>query len=155
MDDEFDKYLAKALNFLSFRPRSEKELKDYFIRKRVNLTLTNKIIAYLKEQKLINDLSFAIDWLESRARNKPRSKKMIELELLRKGVDKITIEEALKLSEVSTLSDIDLAQKIVSKYLKKLNFQNNDAAKKKLYGILGRKGFSFDTIKKVIDENLV
>ena len=68
------------MRFLSYRPRSEKEVKEklkikYQKSNIKDLTLIiDKVIQKLKEKKFINDNEFAKGWIENRLRFKPRKR---------------------------------------------------------------------------------
>ena len=106
--DNFAKLLNKAYRFLSYRPRSVKEVEDYLLKKSSFAKasegqekqeiekLIDSIINKLKEQKFLNDFEFAKWWIESRAKFKPRALKIIKLELRQKGIDKELIEQVLE-----------------------------------------------------------
>ena len=96
--DDFEKSYNRALRFLSFRPRSEKEIKDYLKLKTKNLELktqneiVNSIIKRLKEHKFLDDEEFARWWIEQRTKIKPRAWKVIQYELKQKGIEEETIQ---------------------------------------------------------------
>lgn len=147
--DNFDKLFEKTLRFLSFRPRSEKEIRDYLAKKKSNDLETKKIIEKLKEHKFLNDEEFAKWWVEQRTRVKPRADRVIKFELTRKGIEKEIIESLLTSGNDSDLAKALNLAEIRMKRLRKIE------DRKKVYEKLGRflasKGFNYDTIKEVID----
>lgn len=157
---DFEKFYNQALRFLSYRPRSEKEVSDKLKIKyqKSNLKdlalIIDKVIQKLKEKKFINDEEFARGWIESRLRFKPRSLRLIKLELRRKGISDDIIQVIIHDSEFMIHSDLEQAKKLVGKRIER--FRGLD--KQKIYEKLGRylasKGFGWDTIKKSIDEAL-
>jgi len=157
--EDFEKFYNLALRFLSYRPRSEKEVRDRLKIKNQKSNLKDldliidKVIEKLKEKKFINDEEFAKGWIESRLRFKPRSLRLIKLELKNKGIDSETIEKMIN-DERLMINDLENAKKLVQKKLER--FEN--LPKQEIYQKLGRhlasKGFNWDTIKKSIDEIL-
>lgn len=166
--DDFEKFYNSALRFLSYRPRSEKEVRDRLkIKyKKSNIkdldAVIDKIIQRLKQQKFINDDEFAKGWIENRLRFKPRSIRLIKLELRQKGIADEIIESGIINQELGTDSDLEQAKKLVEKRITR--FRNPSASlragkfgmtREEIYQKLGRylasKGFSWDTIKKAID----
>lgn len=153
--DDFQKVYNNSLKFLSYRFRSEKEVRDHFKiknrRSKINTdeTVIEKVIEKLKEQNFINDKEFAKEWIESRIRFKPRSLNLIKLELRKKGIDQELLDN-LKF----TVDDSENAKKLIEKKLGR--FKN--LPKEKIYQKLGRylasKGFGWEIIKSVIDEEL-
>jgi len=148
-----DKFYNKALEFLSYRPRSEKEVRDKLKAKQVEPHIIEKIIIKLKEKRFLNDEEFAKGWIENRNRFKPRSLRLIKIELKQKGITQDIIEKTINDKELM-INDLDSAKELVEKKMKRFK----DLPKQEIYQRLGRflasKGFNWDTIKKAIDEIL-
>lgn len=155
-----DKFYNFALRFLSYRPRSEKEIRDklkikYQKSNIGNLTLLiDKVIQKLKEKKFINDEEFAKGWIESRQRFKPRSSRLIKIELKQKGIDQELIEQLFADRGSQVVDDLENAKKLVEKRIGRLRGLNKQKIYEKLGRHLASKGFSWNTIKKSIDEVL-
>ena len=157
-----EKLFFKVLNFLSYRPRSEKEIKDYLTKnlakdKNLDLQLKKEIktqtIDRLKKDKLINDYEFCQWWLEQRSAFKPKGKRGLSLELRQKGINPKIIAQALaKISEKQLLAS---AQKIITPKLKLYKNLPKIKLKQKLIGFLSRRGFSWEIIKSVVDEAML
>lgn len=149
---DFEKFYNKALRFLSFRPRSEKEIRDYLQKKKTEELLIEGIVNKLKEQKFLNDEEFAKMWIENRMRFKPRSLRLIKIELKQKGINKETIEKLVQSSESRVQSDQEMARKIIEKKIKKYQDLPKQEVYQKLGRILAQKGFAWDIIRQGIDE---
>ncbi len=54
-ESEEEKFLNLAYRYLSYRPRSEKEVVDHLTKKKVNEKTITKIVARLKEQNYLDD----------------------------------------------------------------------------------------------------
>lgn len=158
---DFEKFYNKALEFLSYRTRSEKEVREKLKSKssfakasegqgKFILEVIDKVIQKLKEKKFINDEEYARIFVENRLRFKPRSLRLIKMELKQKGIDLETINNL----QLTIGSDLESAKKLVEKRIGR--FKN--LPKQKVYEKLGRflasKGFNWDTIKKAIDTAL-
>src|SRR3972149_6548743 len=78
---EFQKTLDKLLRFATLRPRSEKEIKDYFKRKKVHESLHEELTNRLNRLELIDDEKFAKWWIEQRQNFKPKPKRILNQEL--------------------------------------------------------------------------
>lgn len=150
---DFERFYNKALEFLSYRTRSEKEVRDKLKSKQVEPLIIDKIIAKLKEKKFINDEEFARQWVENRKRFKPRSERLIKLELKQKGISQETVDKMIN-DEGLKINDLESAKKLVEKRIERIK----DLPKQEIYQKLGRhlasKGFNWDIIKKSIDEAL-
>ncbi|MEK7450999.1 MAG: regulatory protein RecX [Patescibacteria group bacterium] len=152
--EEFEKFYNKALKFLSYRPRSEKEIRDKLFQKKASSEVIEKVIQKLKEQKFIDDEEFAKLWIESRNRSKPRSLRLIKLELKRKGITEEQIESGIKNQESGIKTDLEQAKSLVEKRIKRLRSLDRQKIYEKLGRFLASKGFGWDTIKQSIDEVL-
>lgn len=163
--DNFEKLLGNSYRFLSFRPRSEKEVREYLRKKISNLQfpiynfknqeeLISSIINKLKEQKFLDDFEFVKWWIEQRSKIKPKALKFIIFELKQKGISKELIEQVLEDGNFVIESDFDKAKKLAEKRIER--YKNEDSQKKyeKMVRFLASKGFDYDTIKKVIDQIL-
>lgn len=151
---DFDKYYEKALRFLSFRPRSEKEVKDNLAKKKASPTIINMIIQKLRDQKFLNDKEFTKWWIEQRTIVKPTGIRIIKIELQRKGIDKEAIDEVLERSKDTVHNELDMARDLVQRRFKRYQGLERQEIYQKLGGFLSRRGFDYDTIKKAIDEVL-
>jgi len=135
---EYAKTLEKLLNFAMLRPRSYKEIHDWFYRKKVHKSLQPKLVKRLEKLDLLNDKRFSVWWVEQRREFRPRSKKALYNELLKKGIDKDIIRQTLEETEL---------KKRDSKWAK---YQDERERKQKQMEYLARKGYSWDVVKKVV-----
>jgi regulatory protein len=154
MDDLYQKYLESAVHFLSYRARSEKEVRDNLTKKKASSEMVERVISWLKEQRFLNDADFARQWVESRARSKPKSMRLIKMELRQKGVSQDIIDTVVSDPETQVGSDRDRARKITQKKYPKYKNLPRQEIYQKLGGVLARNGFDWDTIKSSIDEVL-
>ena len=128
-------------------------------------SIIEKVIAKLKEQKFINDEEFAKWWIEQRTSFRPRSLRLIKLELRQKGITDEVIESGIRNQELGIESDLDRAKKLVEIRIKR--FRNPSTPLKagkfgmtreelyqKIGGFLARRGFDWETIKQSIDDSL-
>jgi len=150
MDDEIlQKLIAHTISYVSFRLRSAKEIHEYLSKHaKGNEEYIHLAESRLKELGYIDDDMYAKRFIESRNRSRPKGKKLLQLELRRKGVSQDIIDLVINDGQV----DIELARGIAQKKYslwKKLPVLEQ---KKKLFGILQRRGFSSTVVFRVIDE---
>ena len=148
--DAFEKFYNGVLRFLSYRPRSEKEIRNKLKEKRAPQEIIEKIIQKLKEHKFIDDVEFAKRWIEERVRFKPRILRLIKLELKQKGIDSETINNL----QLTINSDLEMAKELLQKRIGRVRGLGKDKVYEKMGRYLASKGFGWDTIKKSIDETL-
>src|SRR5437870_8928497 len=85
----------RALNYLSYRPRSREEVRRYLRRKETPPETIDAALARLDRLDLINDHTFASFWVESREQFSPRGARALKNELRMKGVEREVVEEMI------------------------------------------------------------
>lgn len=83
----------RALNFLSYRPRSREEVRRYLLRKQMPPEIIESALARLDHLDYVNDRAFAGFWIENREQFSPRSSRALKSELRLKGVDREVVDE--------------------------------------------------------------
>lgn len=146
---ELSKSFEKTLRFTMTRPRSLKEIKDYFRRKEIDSSLHQSIIDKLIKLELIDDLKFAEWWVRQRLEFKHKSKKDITFELRQKGIDSNIIKNVLDDSEID---EVKIASELIAKKLYKWQKYEEDIRRQKISQYLAGKGFSWDVIKSVVSD---
>ncbi len=138
---EFGKLLNFALNFLSFRPRSEWEVRMRLKRKDSGQArMTDQVIDKLKQIGQIDDLKFGQWFVDQRNTFRPKGRRMLEIELRRKGLAPEIIKAVLK----ENPNEFGQALLIVQKKFK------DKFDREKIIRFLGNRGFSWDIIESVI-----
>ncbi len=146
--DRLGKAQEQIYRFLSYRPRSEKEIYDYLGKKELKDEEKEKIIKKLKEEKLIDDLEFARWFLEQRQTFRPKGSYALRQELRQKGIGEKIIDQVLPNKE----EELSLAKKALVKAEKKYASFLGREKKEKLMAYLRRRGFSWEVVKKAVDE---
>jgi regulatory protein len=153
---EYDEYIyAKkcALDFLSYRIRSTAEIKDKLRTKNISAGTSERVIKHLQKLGLIDDEEFARQLVQSYISEKPLGKKVIMQKLFQKGISKQVGEKVLD-NIFDSLNEKELALTNFKKYFIKLRDKDINKKKKKVFEFLARKGFSFDVINEIINENI-
>lgn len=142
-----EKIFKKACFFLKFRPRTEKEIKGYLIKKtKVPLKIIEDVIKKLKEEDLINDEKF-IEWfVDQRKIFRPKSVWVLKKELSKLGISKDLINNFF---EKKHLNEEELAIKALQKRWESFKKLPQKIKYKKTISFLIRRGFSFDISQKV------
>lgn len=144
---EFQKTFDKLLKFATLRPRSVKEVNDWFKRRRVHESLQPELFNRLKRYGLVNDREFAKWWVGQRIEFKSKSKKEITYELRNKGVSKNTIEEVLGETKID---EVKMARELLEKKTYKWRGLPAREARQKMSRYLFSKGFTWEVIEKVV-----
>ena len=84
----------QALRFLAYRARSEAEVRRRLSRK-YSQGVVEEVIEALRNQNLLDDLAFALQWRASREQFRPRAGGLIRQELQGFGVPAEVIEDSL------------------------------------------------------------
>lgn len=92
-EETLQQAVDRALNYLSFRPRSREEVRRYLRRKETPPAMVDAVLARLDHLDLINDHTFATFWLESREQFSPRGAHALKNELRMKGVAREVVDE--------------------------------------------------------------
>jgi regulatory protein len=145
---EYGKWFDATLNFLSYRPHSQSEVRDYLKRKQVGETVEQAIIEKLIRLKFLDDREFAKWFIEQRQTFRPKGKHLLKLELLNKGISREIIEEALSSTESRT--EFEVAKELAQKKLSFLHNYPIQKQREKIVSFLGRRGYSWDVISKVL-----
>jgi len=153
---DFDEYLYSkkiAFDFLSYRIRSEKELKDKLKGKDISHTSIERTIEHLKELKLINDEEFARQLISEKLASKPVGKAVLRQKLIQKGISFKLSDEILK-EYFSEDNEKEFVISNFDKYFRRVEGLDRQQKRKKMFDYLARKGFDFDIIKQVINEKI-
>lgn len=148
---EFQKTLDKLLRFATLRPRSEKEINDWLRKHKVHKSIHKELFNRLKRLELQDDGKFAKWWVDQRIQFKFKSRRELIYELRSKGIDKNTIEDVLADAEID---EEKAAKKLLEKKKYRWEKLPRLEARKKMSEFLGRKGFGWDTIRKVTNKSL-
>lgn len=153
-ESQFGKLYTRALEYALTRPRSQREMRDYFYRKTrdtrtkegavkkgLSKELTNRAYQRLSEKGYIDDVKFARFWVENRNVRKGSSLRKLQMELMAKGVDKVIIEQVLGQTDRSDAEEI---KKIIAKKARRYDDEQ------KLIAYLMRQGFSYDSVKEAL-----
>ncbi len=157
MNDKDSALLQKAREYvfllLKFRLRSERELYSRLKRKKFIEPIIKKTISFLKNKGFINDTEFAESWIASRIK-KPLGLRRLRQELRLKGIDKEIIEGQIQKIKESYCEE-EVVLKIAKEKFSKLTGIEPNKAKRRIFGLLMRRGFSPDIISDAINQPFV
>lgn len=151
----YEASFEKGIFLISLKDRTKKELRLKLEKKYLNKPAILKAIEKLEEFGYLNDLNYAISYIESRTYGKNR----IFYNLFQKGIDRGIVEKAYLALDEEKEENIDdtKLEKLIEKNSKKINVSNKRDEKKmkeeqKLIQYLARQGFSLDKIFKKLKE---
>ena len=146
-EEERQRALNYVFRLLSYRSRSEKEILERLKRYDYSGAVINSIMEEVRNAGLIDDKKFAVMFAQDRLNLAKKGKRVIFAELLRKGVPKADVEEALK----KVGDETEVAKSLIEKYKNRYAKLEPQKRKKKLYDLLLRRGFTFKTIDEVLE----
>lgn len=150
IEDEYNKALNAALHYLSYRDRTEQEVKEKLLEKEYARITITKVIKELIKLNYIDDSAFAKDYISFKI--KKMGKRKIRYKLESMGIDDLIIDN--ELMNYSNRDEYIAAYEIASK--KNDQYSNISYQKRysRLSGLLNRRGFSYSVTKDVLSEIL-
>ena len=110
-----------------------------------------RVIDELEEKKFLDDRAFAKLWIGDRITLKPTGKSLLVRELKSKGVADAVIEEAFDEFR-GAYDEYEIADPVARRKAERLKGIDEEKAKKKLLNFLSRRGFSYNTIWRILKE---
>ncbi len=138
----------RALNYLSYRPRSREEVRRYLRRKETPPEIIETALARLDRLDFVNDRTFSGFWIESREQFSPRGARALKNELRMKGVERDIVDEM-----VNDEQDEERALRAGRKKAMALaNAPNIDYAtfRNRLGSFLQRRGFGYQVTTRTV-----
>lgn len=143
-DTVFRRAKQKALAILKFMDRTEKELELKLRQADYTDEIIYRTIAYVKDYKYIDDERYTSYYI--RSKKDLKSKRQIEMELYRKGIDKSMIDRILEEEFDGDESAIKKAIAKKTSNIEELTYEE----KQKIAASLYRKGFRSEDIRKYL-----
>lgn len=144
--DSFQKTYNQVLRFLSYRPRSEAEVRRYLRDKKVSPSIEAEVVERLTAAGLLDDQAFARYWVEKRESFNPRGLYALRHELRQKGLSEEII--ALALEDVD---EEESAYRALVNRARRMSPLDRQSFRKKLSPFLRRRGFSYEVINTALD----
>ncbi len=146
-EDAVEKAHRQALLFLSYRTRSAAEVRQNLQKHKVPEDVIERTLVKLQESRLVDDDQFAHAWVENRSSFRPRSLRLLSVELRQKGLSAETAQAALQ-----GLDEQALAYQAGLKKLRRLEGLEWQDFRRKLSGYLARRGFPYSVIASVVGQ---
>jgi regulatory protein len=146
-----------AINYLSYRQRSSKEIIDHLTKKGFARECAEDVTDQLKSVQMVNDLEFARAFVRDRLKRRPTGQALLRMQLLTKGITSSMADMVLaglispQSQQASALQAVK--RKIQMTHYSKKNL-NEEKQKKRLLDFLLRRGFSYEIALKTIRTTL-
>lgn len=158
-DELYELLMQKTLNYVSFRPRSRREVQaciDKTLKrvKSVDTTVVKKVLHRLSELGYLDDSKFASWWITQRNNHRPKGLPALQFELQSKGIHPAVTASAYAAIQGSSdgETELELAKRAIQKKIIIFARLPIIEQKKKIYAFLALRGFSGEIIGKIIDE---
>jgi len=145
-EDQIEDAYDRVLNYLTYRPRSEWEVRQYLKKRDLSDDAQAAVLARLTRTGLVNDREFAQFWVENRTAHRPRGRRALEFELRQKGIATGVVESA-----VAHVDEEAAALAAAEARAERLARLDRQTFRQRLYGFLQRRGFSYDVCRQVTD----
>ena len=141
-----------ALRKLTTRAHTRHELDKALQAKNVPQIVKETVLDRLQEVGLVDDTSFAADWVASRQQRRHLSRRALRRELEAKGVERSDIDSALE--TVDRDAELAAAQELVERKQAAMSALSRDVQQRRLAGLLSRRGFDTAVITQVLSNAL-
>jgi regulatory protein len=138
----------RALNYLSFRPRSREEVRRYLQRKETPPYVIDAALERLDRLNFVNDRAFVEFWVENREKFNPRGSRALKNELRLKGVERDIVDEL-----VDKDGDEELALRAARKKAASLTHtpgMDYATFRNRLGAFLQRRGFGYEVVTHTV-----
>jgi len=146
-----EKAQVRAFRLLARRPRSEKELRDRLLQD-YNGDITDHVIQKCKDDGYLNDEEFALARTRQLALHRLQGNRVIEIDLSGKGLDQVTIINAIQTIR-RELSEGEAIKRLIAKKQKNRSFSGRQE-KEKMGRYLLSKGFTSGLIFEILNQEL-
>ena len=144
-EDARERAFQQPMLFLSYRARSESQIRQNLRKHEIPEPVIEQTLDRLRQDGLANDDQFARAWVENRSTFRPRSRRLMAMELRQKGLNDEAVSAAIADVDDEALA-YEAAQKKVARY-KDLEWNE---FRKKLSDFLARRGFSYSVVAPVV-----
>lgn len=151
-DQEFEEAKNLTFKYLSYRERSEKEVREYLEKKEYGEEVIDAVIARMKDLDYVNDRRFTKLWVKNRANSRRKGSEFLKNELREKGISVELIEDIIA-EEYSLEDEYETAYEAARKKLKSYP-KNPEAWKPRLWRFLAQRGFNNEIIIAVLNKLL-
>lgn len=148
--DSYSEARNIVLNQLNFMPRSRKELETTLAKRHIEPDVAKSVLDRFVEIGMVDDAAFAELLIRSRCNTKRVSRSVLRQQLRQKGVDQEIIEAALTV--ISDADELRMATELVERKARAMARLDPDVRKRRLFGLLARKGYHTAIALRVIQD---
>lgn len=146
--EQSEYYRSAVLNYIGFKMRTRQEVVRYLMSRQCPEDLCEEILEFLESYQYVDDESYVRSYISQSRNIQHWSQKDITQRLRGKGVDAETIKQAFDESPE------DAEEQEARKVLEKKMRSSGTADAKKLAAFMLRKGFSYEIVRRLVEEML-
>jgi regulatory protein len=141
-----------ALRKLTAKACTRHELDQALQAKNVPSGVIDAVLDRLQDVGLLDDASFAVDWVTSRQQRRHMSRRLLRRELQAKGVERSHIDSAL--DQLDRTAELRSARDLVERRRAAMNGLAREVQYRRLAGMLSRRGFDSAITTQVLADVL-
>ena len=145
--DEGERAYEATLHYLTYRPRSRREIEQYLSKRQVPEAQAAEVMARLERARLVDDAAFARSFVESRAATRPKSRLALTQELRAKGVADEEFVEAIE-----QVDGQEGVRQVAQQYARRYARLDEATFRRRMLGALQRRGYAYATAAAVAAE---
>jgi len=138
-----------AYNYLTYSPRSTKEIRTKLRAKKLKDENIEEIIQHFTEYKFLDDELYAKSYIENQKIKKPSGKISIRQKLSQKGIDKEIIEKVIA-ENYDNETELTNGINLLEKYLARHKSVPKEKIKQKSFSYLLSRGFEYSLISEIL-----
>ena len=139
-----------VLNQINFMPRSRRELEVTLAKRNVEDEIAKSVLDRFVEIGLVDDAAYAELLIRSRCNTKRVSRTVLRQQLRQKGIVEEVIQDSLLV--VTDADELRMATELVEKKLRAMTNLEPEVRKRRLFGLLARKGYGTAIALRVIND---
>jgi regulatory protein len=147
--DDVERAYERALNFLSYRPRSQAEVRRNLRKKKLEDSVVEAALDRLIQAGLLDDREFVRYWVENRVQFNPRGIRALRQELWQRGVPGAIIDD-----ELAGFDEEPSARRVAEAGARRFGGLAPRQFREKLGAYLARRGFSYAVVTPLVQEML-
>jgi regulatory protein len=141
----YDKALKQATNRLARRAMSRSQLQHKLSDLGYEQAVCERVLARVEELGLLNDAAYAEAVVREALARKPAGARLLKQKLAQKGVERAVADRVVA-QAMETVDQTSAAADLARKRLRQMHRLDDATKKRRLFGLLARRGFDYETI---------
>jgi regulatory protein len=148
-EDEVRKAFNKALQYLSFRMRSESEVRTKLKEKEFGEAVIDEAVKKLYTLNFLDDRAFSEALMQTQIKSSKKGPRAIQQDMQKKGIDKRMQKDVL--DSYSEEEQLEIARGLAEKIAAKEKMKTPSQIQQKINDSLMRKGYAYPLIKQAME----